>query len=205
VSQDAANSPPSPTGNPAFSAVLLAGGKSTRMGRDKAAVVFEDRPLWERQLATLAALQPRELFISGRPDGPYIDCGTELIADLHPGCGPLSGLEAACWRMQTPLLCLLAIDLPWMTPAFLERLVKMAIQDGRGIVPRNGDYFEPLAAIYPRAILSLVGEHLRHGDHSMQRLIQRAVDLDLMIVYPLLEDERPLFRNVNAPADLPGN
>ncbi|TCO94797.1 molybdopterin-guanine dinucleotide biosynthesis protein A [Chthoniobacter flavus] len=185
--------------------MLLAGGKSTRMGRDKAAVIFEGRPLWERQLATLAALQPRELFISGRPDGPYIDHGTEVIADLHPGCGPLSGLESACWRTQTPLLCVLAIDLPWMTTAFLERLVKIATLDGRGIVPRNGDYFEPLAAVYPRGILSLVDAHLRRGDHSMQRLIQRAVDLDLMIVDPLPEDERSLFRNVNAPADLPGN
>ena len=185
--------------------MLLAGGKSFRMGRDKAAVLFEGRLLWERQLATLAALQPRELFISGKPDGPYIGRGTEVIADLHPGCGPLSGLEAACWRMQTPLLCMLAIDLPWMTAAFLEQLVKKATLDGRGIVPRNGDYFEPLAAVYPRAILNLVGEHLRHGDHSMQRLIQRAVDLDLMIVYSLPEDERPLFRNVNTPADLTGH
>lgn len=175
------------------------------MGCDKAAVVIEGKPLWERQLATLAALQPRELFISGRPDGPYIDQGTEVIFDLHPGRGPLGGLEAACWRMQTPLLCVLAVDLPGMTAAFLQRLVKMAMQDGRGVVSKNGDYFEPLAAVYPRAILSLAGERLRQGDHSMQRLIQRAVELDLMIIYPLPDGERPLFRNANTPADLPGN
>jgi molybdopterin-guanine dinucleotide biosynthesis protein A len=107
--------------------------------------------------------------------------------------------------MQTPLLCVLAIDLPWMTSAFLQRLIKMAMQDGRGVVSKNGDYFEPLAAVYPRAILSLVGEHLRLGEHSMQRLIQRAVELDLLITYPLSEDEPLLFRNVNTPADLPGN
>ena len=185
--------------------MLLAGGKSTRMGRDKATVTVEGQSLWERQSATLTALQPRELFISGRPDGPYIDRGIEVIADLHPGCGPVSGLEAACWRMQTPLLCVLAIDLPWMTAGFLDRLIKIAMQDGRGVVPLNGDYFEPLAAVYPRAILNLVGEHLRRGDHSMQRLVQRAVDLDLVIVYPLPENERALFRNVNTPADLPDN
>lgn len=174
------------------------------MGRDKAAVVVEGAPLWKRQLGTLAALHPRELFISGKPDGPYAGSGTEMIQDLHPDCGPLSGLEAACWRMQTPLLCVLAIDLPWMTATFLERLIKIAMQDGRGVVAKNGDYFEPLAAVYPHAILNLVGEHLRQADHSMQRLILRAVELDLMITYRLPEDEQPLFRNVNTPTDLAG-
>lgn len=175
------------------------------MGRDKATVEVEGRPLWERQVATLAALRPQEVFISGKLDGPYTDRGTEVIQDLHPGCGPLSGVEAACWRMKTPLLCVLAIDLPWMNTAFLDRLIKIAMQDGRGVVPLNGEYFEPLAAVYPHAILSLVGEHLRRGDHSMQRLIQRAVELDLMITYTLTDEDRPLFRNVNTPADLAGN
>jgi len=205
VLQDAAKSPPSPTGNPAFSAVLLAGGKSTRMGRDKAAVVFDGQPLWQRQVATLATLQPRELFISGKADGPYASAGTEVIGDLHPGCGPLSGLEAACWRMQTPLLCVLAIDLPWMTTAFLDCIVKMAKRDGRGVVPQNGEYFEPLAAVYPRAVLTLIAAQLHQADHSMQWLIRRAMELDLVVPYALAAEERALFRNVNTPADLAGS
>lgn len=174
------------------------------MGRDKAGIMVEGQPLWQRQLATLAALQPRELFISGKADGPYVGGGIEVIPDLHPDCGPLSGLEAACWRMQSPLLCVLAVDLPWMTPSFLERLVRMAMQDGRGVVPQTGEYFEPLAAVYPHAMLSLIGEQIRESDHAMQRLIRRAVDLDLVVPYALGEDERPLFRNVNTPADLAG-
>jgi molybdopterin-guanine dinucleotide biosynthesis protein A len=204
VPQDAAKPPPSPTGNPAFSAVLLAGGKSTRMGRDKAALMFEGRPSWQRQLATLTALHPDEIFISGKADGPYAGAGIEIIGDLHPGRGPLSGIEAACWRMKTPLLCVLAVDLPWMTPAFLDRLVKIAMQDGRGVVPQTGEYYEPLAAVYPRAVLTVVGEHLRHTDHSMQHLVRRAAELDLVIPYPLCDEDRLLFHNVNTPADLAG-
>lgn len=182
--------------------MLLAGGKSTRMGRDKAGVEWAGEPLWQRQLATLAALHPRELFISGKSDGPYAGSGTEVIPDLHPGCGPLSGLEAACWRLQTPLLGVLAIDLPRMNSAFLDRLVKIALQDGRGVVPLHGEYFEPLAAVYPRAMLKLIGEHLRQSDHSLQRLIQRAVELDLLVPYEMTAEDRLLFRNVNTPDDL---
>lgn len=172
------------------------------MGRDKAGVGWDGKPLWQRQLATLTALHPQEVFISGKPDGPYGESGVEVIQDLHPGCGPLSGLETACWRMQTPLLCVLAIDLPWMTSAFLDRLVKIAMQDGRGVVPQNGEYFEPLAAVYPRAMLKLIGEHLRQTDHSMQRLLRRAVELDLVIPLAISGEERTLFRNLNSPADL---
>ena len=172
------------------------------MGRDKAGVELDGLPLWQRQLATLTALQPRELFISGKPDGPYVESGVEVIHDLHPDCGPLSGLETACWRMRAPLLCVLAIDLPWMTSEFLDRLVKIAMQDGRGVVPQNGEYFEPLAAVYPRAMLKLIGEHLHGSDRSMQRLIRRAVELDLIVPLALGGEERALFRNVNTPADL---
>ena len=102
------------------------------MGRDKAAVLLDGQPLWERQIATLAAAHPLELFISGRTDGPYQNSRYEVIADLHSDRGPLGGIEAACWRMRTPLLCVLAVDLPGMTPDFLRRLLAIAGRDGRG-------------------------------------------------------------------------
>jgi len=174
------------------------------MGRDKAGIGVEGQPLWQRQLATLAALGPHEIFISGKADGPYVGGGMEVIYDLHPGCGPLSGLEAACGRMQTPLLCLLAIDLPKMTPSFLERLVKRAMQEGRGVVPQNGEYFEPLAAVYPRAMLNLIREQMDRSVHSMQRLVRQAMDIGLVTAQILEEDERAFFQNVNTPADLSG-
>src|ERR1700735_4558340 len=102
------------------------------MGFDKATVVIDGHPLWRRQITTLQALHPRELFISGRADGPYADQGLEVIADLHPGRGPLGGLESACERVRTPLLCVLAVDLPWMSASFLAKLVRTAEKTGRG-------------------------------------------------------------------------
>jgi molybdopterin-guanine dinucleotide biosynthesis protein A len=204
LKKDAANSAAPPIGNPVFSALLLAGGKSTRMGQDKATVLLDGQPLWQRQVATLAAMGPLEVFISGKAAGPYREQGIEIIEDLHPDCGPLGGIEAACWRMGTPLLCVLAVDVPWMTAEFLARLVKRAAMDGRGVVAQNGEHFEPLAAVYPRGLLSLVGEQLRRSDYSIQHLIRRAVELDLVVAYPLAEEERALFRNVNTPGDLAG-
>jgi molybdopterin-guanine dinucleotide biosynthesis protein A len=188
--------------NPAFSAVLLAGGKSTRMGRDKAGVLVDGEPMWQRQLAKLKAIRPRKIFISGDREGPYAGSGTQIIEDFQVDCGPLAGIEAACWRMETPLLCVLAIDLPWMTSEFLGRLVAQAQSTGCGVVPRNGENFEPLAAVYPSALYPLIAEQLNGTDHSMQRLIRRAVKMKLVVAYSIAEAERALFRNVNTPEDL---
>jgi len=148
-----------------FDAVLLAGGKSTRMGTDKAGVLIQGQPLWRRQLATLRALGPDEIFISGRDSGPYAGEGLEILKDLSVERGPLSGLESALVRTKKPYLVVLAIDLPAMRPDFLARLVKVAISRGRSVVPRDGESFEPLAAVYSGAICGLVVERLQSGDY----------------------------------------
>ena len=187
---------------PPFTAVLLAGGKSTRMGRDKAGVLIHDRPLWQRQLATLRAVHPHELFISGKPDGPYASAGVEILADNFPGLGPLAGLEAALRRASHPLVLVLAIDLPAMTADFLSLLLRQAAASATGCVPRDDRWFQPLAAIYPRTCLPLAEACLRDADRSMQRFVRLAVEGGLAGIRDLQPGERPLFKNINQPGDL---
>ena len=186
----------------AFDAVLLAGGKSTRMGTDKAGVLIQGEPLWRRQIATLRALGPDEIFVSGRDGGPYAEEGLEILKDLYIERGPLGGLEAALFRTMKPYLVVLAIDLPEMRADFLARLVELAISRRRSVVPQDGENFEPLAAVYSGAICGVVLECLCHGDYSLQNFIRRALDLDLVLPYPLSSEDEPLFRNVNTPGDL---
>jgi molybdopterin-guanine dinucleotide biosynthesis protein A len=184
-----------------FSAVLLAGGKSSRMGRDKAGLIIDDQPLWSRQLATLQSTRPTELFISGKLSAPYADAGVPIIVDEPPSCGPLSGLAAALRFAQNELLLVLAIDLPAMNAEFLSGLHNTASAVGTGVVPRNAQFFEPLAAIYSRHCLPLAEECLRSGDHSLQRFVRLAVEQRHVVVHPLTSRELPFFKNLNYPAD----
>jgi molybdopterin-guanine dinucleotide biosynthesis protein A len=172
------------------------------MGRDKAGVLVDGEPLWRRQLATLRAVAPQEIFISGKLSGPYAGTGLEVLQDLHADIGPLAGFEAAAARMRTPFLLVLAIDLPWMRADFLADLVALAIVNGRGVVPQGVAAFEPLAAVYSRAALDTIAECLSGADHSLQHFVRRAVQCDLLLPFVLAAEHRPLFRNVNTPADL---
>lgn len=167
------------------------------MGCDKAGVLLDGVPLWQRQLATLRALAPDELLISGRLDGPYADAGVPIIADDVPGLGPLGGLATILRRMKCERLLLLAVDLPAMTFTFLESLLP-----ANGVVPFLDDHFEPLAAIYPRRVLPLAERCLADSDHSMQHFIRQCVAEGLLTPQPLRAEDRPFFRNANTPRDL---
>src|SRR2546423_160603 len=98
-----------------ISAVLLAGGKSRRMGQDKATIVFQNAPLWQIQLDLLRKLQPEELFISGQTDPPWRPADIEFVPDNQPSRGPLSGIASALARISRGHLLTLAIDMPFMT------------------------------------------------------------------------------------------
>jgi molybdenum cofactor guanylyltransferase len=182
-----------------FSAVLLAAGKSSRMGRDKALLEVDGRPLWERQRDLLVGLGAAEIFLSARPDQPWARSAPGFTAVLHdafPGGGPLTGITAALERSSTPHLVVLAIDLPRMSEAWFERLLAPRAP-GVGGVGRNGDFFEPLAAVYPREFRPLAWEALAAARYSLQPLLSRAVEEGLMKTTAIGVTEVPWFENWN--------
>src|SRR5262245_60126217 len=98
-----------------FTAVLLAGGKSSRMGQDKAELMIDGEPLWRRQVAILQAAGANEILISGRLDGPYADSGLPIIEDAESEMGPIGGIATTIAMARHPLALVLAIDLPRMS------------------------------------------------------------------------------------------
>lgn len=182
-----------------LSAVLLAGGKSSRMGRDKAFLEVEGEPLWQRQLETLRRLSPEQLMLAGPRRTEWSEC--EIVADETDDAGPLGGVAAALAKCATPLLVVLAIDLPGMTADFLQTLLALC-RDDQGAVPRGANGFEPLAAVYPAGCASLAAAALRRGDFSMQSFVREGISAHLLVEREISDAEIPLFANLNTPADL---
>jgi molybdopterin-guanine dinucleotide biosynthesis protein A len=180
------------------SAVLLAGGKSSRMGRDKASLEITGRPLWRRQIETLRALFPEQLMISGPPREAWSEF--EIVADVIAGAGPLAGIATALRKCSSRHLVVLAVDLPAMSADFLRSLLARC-SDDQGVVPLSSRGFEPLAAVYPVRCVALAATNLMSRDFSMESFVRGALRKKLVHEHAISPPEEHLFANLNTPTD----
>ncbi len=192
------------------------------MGRDKALLPhpISGRPLIEHQAALLRSLPGcAELLLSAPAERGYALAGpladARLVTDAAPDCGPLAGLAAGLAAATTPRLLVLAVDLPFVTPALLDRLLwRDAVPGVRehpcglaspGLAPRHADgLFEPLCAAYPVSTDSraAVASALARRELSLQRLLAAASSAGWMRPLSLAPADLPLFANWNTPNDL---
>jgi molybdopterin-guanine dinucleotide biosynthesis protein A len=180
---------------------VLAGGKSTRMGRDKAALSLDGRTLLETALAAVRSVA-KEAFILGPPE-IYSSYGT-TIADIFPGCGPLSGIHAALSHTKTRFNLIIAVDTPFLCTEFLAYLVQRAMQSSSMVAtPEIAGYLEPVCAVYSVDFLPVAEEALRRGDHKITPLFPK--EKTLVITETELARfafTAEMFENLNTPEDL---
>jgi molybdopterin-guanine dinucleotide biosynthesis protein A len=184
-----------------ISAVLLAGGESRRMGKDKATVLFRGKPLWQIQLKLLRKLEPAAIFVSARTDPSWRPDDVQFVADDPPSRGPLSGLATSMLKVRTTHLLAFAIDMPFMSENYLRYLYDQ-IDPGIGVVPKIDNRAEPLAAIYPREARVDFQSALAGTDFSLQTLVCDLIEAGKLREIPVTEQEKKLFLNVNELSDL---
>ena len=185
-----------------FSAVILAGGKSSRMGRDKALLEISGQTLLARQIEIVRAAGAVEVFISGRADVDYSAFEGRLLQDNFPEAGPLAGIESALAAANNPLLLVLAVDLLAMNADFLRRLMTHCSANS-GAVPRVAGDIEPLVACYPKTAHPLAVQMLGRNQCAVKYFAGAVVSSGLAVWLDLTESDRQLFKNGNRPADLP--
>ncbi len=171
------------------------------MGRPKALIPWNGRPLWVHQLDTLQRLKPDRLFLSAPRGWDLPGCEAECVSDAVPGLGPVGGLVAALRAAPEGFLVALAIDMPEIPSEFLWRLLDLC--GPHGLVPEVGGFHVGLAAVYPVAILPIAERILESDDRSLQHLVRAAVADGLVRGYQPTPAECGFFRNLNEPRDLP--
>src|SRR5687767_14914896 len=100
------------------SALLLAGGRSSRMGTDKALLAVSGQLLWQRQVDILRKTRPSTIYISARSADPFADSLCTVVLDGEPDLGPLSGVAAGLQACASEYLLVLAVDLPRINSIF---------------------------------------------------------------------------------------
>lgn len=191
-----------------FTAALIAGGRSSRMGRDKAFLDWQGRPLWEVQLAKLRAAGAAELLVCGRHEQGFAGEGFRFVPDDVEDLGPLAGLVNALKAASHEHVLVLAVDMPFITVELLVELRSHRREEAepsakvQGIIPVRAGRFEPLAAIYPRSALALAEARLTGTDRSLQGFCRAAEAAGLVQRWNVTEEWSEEFRNVNSPFDL---
>ena len=154
--------------DPTVAAFVLAGGKSSRMGTDKAFLPFHGRSLLSRALETAHTLTDG-VYIVGDPS-KFEGLGN-VIADTFPDSGPLGGIHAALAAHKAEWNLVLAVDIPLITPAFLKALVGESRRtDAVVTVPRSNGLFHPLCAVYRTGFAGIAEQALRTGRYKIDPL-----------------------------------
>src|SRR5471032_605600 len=122
-----------------FSTVILAGGRSSRVGRDKAWLEVGGQTLLAQQIGLVRETGAVEIFISGRTGADYSAFGCRVLQDKFPDAGPLAGIERALATAKSPLLLVLAVDLPQMGAEFLRRLATGCLETC-GVIPKLANH-----------------------------------------------------------------
>jgi molybdopterin-guanine dinucleotide biosynthesis protein A len=183
-----------------LSAVILAGGQSRRMGFDKAGLELDGQSLLARAVARLREMGVREIFISGRADRDDAAMGCPVLLDRQPGLGPVAGIERALQAATLPLVLVLAVDLPYITAAFLHKLAGCC-DSLTGVVPEWNGELEPLVAVYPKSCQGIASAFLADGRRAAREFAEVCLREHAVRVLPADPDEVRCFANWNAPAD----
>lgn len=185
----------------AASGIILAGGRSSRMGRDKTLIMYKNETLIARTVNELRGVTD-DIVIASNDTAKYNLAGVREVPDACPGMGPLGGMFAALTAARYEEAIVVAGDMPFFTGRLAAWL--LARKDGYdAVVPRIGGKWEPLAAVYSRACLGPIGDCLKTGIRKVH-MFYPAVR-----VLAVNEDElsaagfpAEAFHNLNAPEDL---
>jgi molybdopterin-guanine dinucleotide biosynthesis protein A len=186
----------------AISAVVLAGGESRRLGRDKCTLLVGGRPLLQRTLALLSSLADDLIVVSSDP-GRVTDLApaVHLVPDEQPGVGALMGLYSGLKAARHERAVAVGCDMPFLNLPLLRYMISQA--PGYDLVlPRLGDLLEPLHAVYGKGCLPHMERHLGLGERRILAFFDevrvRYVERTEIERY---DPQHLSFLNVNTPQD----
>lgn len=179
----------------------LAGGASSRMGRDKALLEIGGVPLLVR---TARLLEPRvaEVTVIG-PPARYASLDLRVLPDDSPGLGPLGGLATALRVCSCEWSLVVGCDLPYLSGEWLDWLIARALNSpADAVVPETARGLEPLCAMYRArcapAVASAIARGVRKVSDALNRL---ALDKVAVAEWQKIDPEGGIFKNMNTPGD----
>ena len=186
--------------NDAIAGVLLAGGKSTRMGTDKALLQLHGRPLISYSADTLRQVF-KTVILAANSSGRYDFLRLQSVPDMYTDCGPLGGIHAALTYLPMEKIFVLACDTPYV-PSDLVRYLISQETNASLVVPSIENRLHPLCGIYSQGCLAAITRQLESGRYRVHDLFDLLPNKAVPITPDLPFYRDDILRNINSPEDL---
>lgn len=187
----------------ATTGVILAGGRSTRFGSNKALARLHGKPLIEHIADTLRGLFPSCLLVTNSPDlFEFLDFPS--TGDIFQDAGPLAGLHAALRYIAAPKAFVVGCDMPMLDPDLIRFLCRLSAAEGwDAVIPWLERGPEPLYGVYSKNALPIIEKNLRKNQRQLIRTItdlkvRQVSEAEILTVV----DDLKTFHNINRLADL---
>jgi molybdopterin-guanine dinucleotide biosynthesis protein A len=182
--------------------VILAGGRSTRFGSNKALAILDDKPLIQHVADLMSGLFAECLLVTNTPE-EYKFLSLPMTHDRYRDSGPLAGIHAALLQISEQRAFVVACDMPNLSPELIRYLCNINEQDYDVIIPGLEKGQEPLFGIYHKKSLAVIDSHLQQKDCQIIRVLE---DLQVKRISEQevlsITDNLNCFKNINRPADL---
>lgn len=182
-------------------AIILAGGKSSRMGEDKALLPYNGMTLLEHVVSTVRTLAGDIVVVADAPEKYTLPCG-RLVTDTFPDSGPVGGILTGLTTLGPGSHIVVACDMPALNVGVLQLLLKAATPEWDAIVPEINGQPEPLCAVYRHTAAPRLMSFLESGKRSAREAlgalrVKRVGEGVLRRLDPTLS----CFTNINTPED----
>lgn len=160
-----------------YSLLLLAGGKSSRMGKNKAELLYKGKTFVENLIAKAQVLGITNIYLSGYQERRE---DVQIVWDIYPERGPLGGIHACMKQMKTPYCLVLPVDVPQIPQEILEELLRFHEKNGNEtadeqlpVLLKHGDRRENLIGIYPVQMVGFIEDFIRERPASVHGMLDR--------------------------------
>jgi len=180
------------------SGIIVAGGRSSRIGVDKALLKVGGSTMIERIITVLQQVAGHVLISAG--NGKYSFTGYSHVEDKFADIGPIGGIYSALKASSTPINIVVSCDLPFLSVGLLDYLLQNSLENEM-IIPVHNNFYEPLCAVYNVSLLPVIEQQINEGDYKLINLITKTDSKLLPITSDLPFYKPNVFNNINSIAD----
>lgn len=186
--------------HPPLTGMILAGGKSSRMGQDKASILWQEKSLLEHAVALLKPFCSEILILSSKPEHEIE--GTTRIADLSPNMGPSGGMVSGLEIAKNEWTLLHLVDMPLVDTELITNLLQYWEAGFEAIHFQDGDNPRHYPCLYHRSAITHFRPNLERKNEGIRKVLRR-MKVKLIATDRIFEEQfGPAFSNVNTPEDL---